>query len=398
MKRFIILLIVLACTSAVSCWFYLRQQTAPSAFPVVKAIWVTRFDYDSPDDVRSIVSNLDEAGFTDVFFQIRGNGTVFYRSRIEPWAYELSGGKVSALGTDPGWDPLQVAVDSAAPTTLRIHAYMNVLPGWKGMKDPPASARQLWLEHPGWFMVDSLGSKMLPTTGWYSFLNPSLPEVRSHLRGIVAELCGYDVAGIHLDYIRYPHDYRIVARQRYPDAANDEILRRSDFSYDAASQAMLFDAYGWDVSKKQIAAFRCDSVTRVVRDISYEMQVQKPDACLLSASVMGNPLEGKRSGYQDSGLWAREGVVDWVVQMNYGTRSFDRYIELMKKAAGRRSFRSSVVMGIYCKNDVKDLLAQLETVLDSGCRGFSLFSYTFLFDEDHQVTKKGRILLEKIRP
>lgn len=374
------------------------QQSAVPTGPAVKAIWVTRFDYRSKVDVQRIITNLAQAGFTDVFFQIRGNGTAFYRSRVEPRAYELSGDKFSALGTDPGWDPLAVALETAKPHALRVHAYMNVLPGWKGLKDPPAAAGQLWTEHPDWFMVDSMGSKMLPTSGWYSFLNPAVPAVRAHLRSIVAELCEYDVAGIHLDYIRYPHDYRIVAPQRYPDASPEEILRRSDFSYDEVSQGQLFDAYGWEVSKKQIMEFRCETVTRVVRDISYVMQMNKPDACVLSTSVMGNPVEGKKTAHQDSGLWARRGLVDWVVQMNYGTRSFDRYVDLMKKAAGRKGFRTSVVMGIYCKNDTEDILSQLETVRESGCRGFALFSYTYLFDEDHQLTKKGRILLEKIRP
>ncbi|VGO23366.1 glycoside hydrolase family 10 protein [Pontiella sulfatireligans] len=370
----------------------------PSQRSQIRALWVTRFDYDSAEDVRQIIKNTADAGFTDVFFQIRGNGTVFFRSRIEPWAYELSEGGLPKLGTDPGWDPLQQSIEAARPVGLRVHAYMNVLPGWKGVEDPPPAVGQLWTEHPDWFMVDSLGQKMLPTSGWYSFLNPVLPEVRAHLRGIVSELCRYDLAGIHLDYIRYPHDYRLVAKQRHPNATDEEIQRHSEFSYDPASQAALFDQYGWDVSKEQIRQFRCDSVTRIVRDISYVMQKEKPSDCLLSASVMGNPVEGKHTAYQDSGDWARRGLVDWVVQMNYGTRSFDRYLLAMKKAAGRRKFASSVVVGIYCKNDVEDLLAQIETVKNSGCAGFAVFSYSFLFDEQHVLTEKGGTLLPKIMP
>jgi len=365
--------------------------------PPVRALWVTRFDYATPEDVCSIIDNVAAAGFTDVFFQIRGNATVFYKSRLEPWAYELSGGQVEMLGSDPGWDPLQLALDTAHPHGLRVHAYMNVLPGWKGLEDPPPAAGQLWTAHPDWFMVDSLGQKMLPTSGWYSFINPVLPEVRAHLRGIVAELCQYEVDGIHLDYIRYPYDYRLVARQRYPNASDEEIMRHADFSYDPTSQAVLFDQYGWEVSKRKITKFRCDSVTRVVRDISYVMQLQKPGRCLLTASVMGNPAEGKAHAYQDSGAWAREGLVDWVVQMNYGTASFDRYLRAMKKAAGRRKFRSSVVVGINCNNDAGDILAQLDKVRESGSRGFALFSYSFLFGEDHRKTEKGRSLLSKIR-
>ncbi len=377
-------------------WMGINALQPPQ--PPVRALWVTRFDYTTPEDVRSIVDNVARAGFTDVFFQIRGNGTTFYKSRLEPWAYELSGDEVALLGSDPGWDPLQLALDTARPHGLRVHAYINVLPGWKGLEEPPESAGQLWTAHPDWFMVDSLGQKMLPTSGWYAFINPVLPEVRAHLRGIVAELCEYDVAGIHLDYIRYPHDYRLVAAQRYPNATDEEILRHADFSYDPASQSALFEKYGWNVSKRKITQFRCDSVTRLVRDISYTMQVERPDNCLLTASVMGNPVEGKTHAYQDSGAWARRGLVDWVVQMNYGTTSFDRYLKAIRKAAGRRKFRSSVVVGINCKNDVDEISAQIDKASASGSRGFALFSYSFLFGKEHRETEKGRILLAKIRP
>ncbi len=398
MKRFRLLLGALLTVTALVAVLYVSVRPDPVQLPKVRALWVTRFDYTSANDVQRIIENVAHAGFTDVFFQIRGNGTAFYHSRLEPWAHELSGNRISSLGTDPGWDPLQTAIDSAKQHGLRIHAYMNVLPGWKGDDEPAPTVKQLWTEHPDWFMVDSLGRKMLPTSGWYSFINPVIPEVRRHIRGIVGELCGYDVHGIHLDYIRYPHDYHLVAGQHYPKADEKELMRHADFSYDTYSQGALYDKYGWDVSKKQVAEFRCDSVTRVVRDVSYVMQTHKPDGCVLSASVMGDPVDGKKYAYQDSGLWARQGLIDWVVQMNYGTKSFERHLSAMKKAAGRKKFATSVVVGIYCKNDASDLLAQLKSIEESGCRGWAVFSYSFLFDEEHQPTEKGLMLLSKIRP
>ncbi len=398
MKRFRILLGVLigvtALVALVPVWMRSRLPTLPR----IRALWVTRFDYETPGDVQRIIQNVSNAGFTDVFFQIRGNGTVFYQSQTEPWAYELSGRDVSSLGKNPGWDPLDTAIDAARSSGLRVHAYMNVLPGWKGLDEPSREVGQLWTAHPDWFMVDSLGEKMKPTAGWYAFVNPVVPQVRSHLRDLVAELCRYDVAGIHLDYIRYPYDYHLVARQCYPDASAAELLRHSDFSYDPVSQAALFDEYGWNVSRKQISTFRCKSITRIVRDIAYVLQINKPGSCLLSTSVVGNPVEGKNSAYQDSGAWVRQGLVDWVVQMNYASRSFSRNLEAMKKAAGRRGFRTSVVVGIYCKNSMDDLREQLEMVEASGCRGYSIFSYSLLFDKNHVPTEKGRMLLKEIRP
>ncbi len=398
MKRFCWLMIMLVAVTAIVGYLWLSEGFHRSRQPPVRALWVTRFDYKVPEDVTHIISNVVAAGFTDVFFQIRGNGTVFFDSAVEPWAYELSGEDVADVGVDPGWDPLQWAIEQARGTGLRVHAYMNVLPGWKGLQDPPVSAGQMWTEHPDWFMVDSLGQKMLPTSGWYAFVNPVLPGVRSHVRDIVRELCRYDVAGIHLDYIRYPHDYHIVAGQRYPDAAEAELLRHSDFSYDPVSLGELSALYGAEITKEDITRFRCESVTRVVREISGVMQQERPGSCLLSASVMGNPVDGKYRAYQDSGTWIRKGLVDWAVQMNYGTRSFNRYLKEIRRAGGRRGFRNSVVVGIYCKNDIDELLSQIDSVNAAGCRGIALFSYTFLFDEQHQPTKKGRILLSKIRP
>lgn len=397
MKRFWVLLGTLVLLTTMVVWLWRTQYVGRPTQPQVRAIWVTRFEYKTPNDVRKIISNVAASGFTDVFFQIRGNGTAYYHSQLEPWAFELTGDDVNLLGTDPGWDPLQLAIDTAKGSGLRVHAYMNVLPGWKGMEDPPLAAGQLWTAHPDWFMVDSLGKKMLPTSGWYAFVNPLMPDVRAHLRGIVSELCRYDVAGIHLDYIRYPHDYHIVAPQRYPDATHEELMRHSEFSYDPYSLSMMAEQFGNDISKEQILRFRCDSVTEVVREISGVMQKQRTN-CLLSASVMGNPVQGKHYGYQDSGAWIRQGLVDWAVQMNYGTKSFARYLKEIKRAGGRKGFHHSVVVGINCKNDIDDLLEQIDLVEHSGCRGFAFFSYSYLFDENHMPTEKGRILISRIRP
>ncbi|HEY5653627.1 MAG TPA: family 10 glycosylhydrolase [Pontiella sp.] len=364
---------------------------------LVRALWVTRFDYSSPEDVRRIIENVAKAGFTDLFFQVRGNGTTFYKSEVEPWAHELLDNNISMLGQDPGWDPLQLAIDIARPHELRVHAYINALTGWKGCQDPPARASQLWTAHPDWFMVDSLGDKMLPTSGWYAFINPVLPQVRQHLRSIAKELCQYDIAGIHLDYIRYPYDYYLVARQRYPEASEQELRRRSDFSYDAVTQSVLLEKFGRDVSRSEILSFRRDSVTKVVRDFSYVMQMERPGSCLLSASVLGNPIEGYRYAHQDSGAWVREGIVDWAVQMNYGVRTFDRNLAAMKKSTGKKGFSNQVVVGLNCENSLEDIVLQMETVKKYNGRGIAFFSYRFFFDEEHRETKKGRKILSKLR-
>ena len=56
----------------------------------VRAVWVARFHYRYPDDVRAIISNCARLGCNTVLWQVRGNGTVAYRSRIEPWSGEFN--------------------------------------------------------------------------------------------------------------------------------------------------------------------------------------------------------------------------------------------------------------------------------------------------------------------
>ena len=109
-----------------------------------KALWVTRWDYNSAEDVRTIFANAAEGGFDTVLFQVRGNATVFYPSNLEPWAEEFD-------HRHPGFDPLAIACEEAGRHHLSIHAWVNAIPGWRGDKIPE-SQEQLYNSHPGWLL------------------------------------------------------------------------------------------------------------------------------------------------------------------------------------------------------------------------------------------------------
>ena len=359
----------------------------PPRQPEVRAIWVTRFDYKTPLDVSSIVVNCAKAGFTDIFFQVRGNGTAFYPSQVEPWAFELHGKDVANTGKDPGWDPLQMAAGWAKRYNIRLHAYINVLPGWRGKLNPPRAAGQLWTAHPDWFMVDSTGARMRPTSAWYSFLNPAHPAVRSHLSQIATELARYDIAGLHLDYIRFPYDYKDVAREIYPNASSAEIKAHSTFSFDPVSHR----AMGSSTSRKQWDAFRRNAVSQVVSDLRGAFKTDRESRAVLSASVLADFADGYTKAFQDSSQWAKSGSVDWLVPMNYNTSLYDERLINMKRVLGRRNTANQLVMGINCAGDAREIRREIAAAREAGCRGFALFAYSHLF-ENHQPTEKSRIL------
>ncbi|HSD88468.1 MAG TPA: family 10 glycosylhydrolase, partial [Kofleriaceae bacterium] len=84
----------------------------------LRGVWITRFAYTSQASLEAIIDRAADAHFNAVFVQIRGEADAYYRSAYEPWSQRLSG----VLGRDPGWDPLQVAIDRAHARGMELHA------------------------------------------------------------------------------------------------------------------------------------------------------------------------------------------------------------------------------------------------------------------------------------
>ena len=54
--------------------------------PEARALWVTRFDYDSEAKIARIMETAARAHFNIIYFQARAAGDAYYRSSIEPCA------------------------------------------------------------------------------------------------------------------------------------------------------------------------------------------------------------------------------------------------------------------------------------------------------------------------
>src|SRR5262245_20494842 len=103
-----------------------RATAIPSAATLprpIRAVWVARFHYHDAADIAEIMRNCRAIGANTVLFQVRGEATVAYPSKIEPWSREYD-------FADPGFDPLAIAIAEARKNDLRIEAWCNVMPGW----------------------------------------------------------------------------------------------------------------------------------------------------------------------------------------------------------------------------------------------------------------------------
>ncbi|MFH0979939.1 MAG: family 10 glycosylhydrolase [Planctomycetota bacterium] len=264
----------------------------------VHAIWVTRFDYKTADDVVRIIDQCADAGFNSVLFQVRGNATALYASPHEPWAEELG-------GAYPGFDPLALACRRAHQRHVRLHAWVNVLPAWRG-KQPPEHPEQLYHQHPEWFWYDQHGQRQ-PLTSFYVSLNPCLPEVRAYLVEVFRDLVSrYDVDGLHMDYIRFPNEPPATPPGSGLDYPRDP--RTLELFAKETGLKPDEDPPAWD-------RWRTEQVTRLVADIHDMIRRTKP-AAVLSAAV-GAVRANALTHFQDAQRWTANGIIDVVYLMNY---------------------------------------------------------------------------------
>jgi uncharacterized lipoprotein YddW (UPF0748 family) len=372
----------------------------------VRAIWVTRWDYKSQADVRRIISNCGAMRFNVILFQVRGNGTAFYPSDIEPWAWELTSQGPETTGKSPGWDPLKVAIHEAHQRGLDLHAYVNVFPAWRSQKFAPRESGQLWWEHPDWFMCDAAGKRMIPRDAdrdknvkgdWYSLLSPGVPEVQDYLTDLFGELAeNYDLDGLHYDYIRYPHEIREVA-----PGYEERGKKLGNWSYDPVSLARFSKETGIaapDLDPDAWVKWRAAQITDVAQKISERVRRLKPDI-IISASVMADPVDAYKTKMQDYVTWMEKGYLDVAITMNY-TGDNKTFNSRCKALVERRPERGLIVPGINFGNNAETIRAQVGITNELKTDGFSGFAYSYLFDRDdgHKPKPLAERLAQDLMP
>ncbi len=324
-----------------------------------KGIWVTRWDFKTKEDVKEIIANISAMGFDHVLFQVRGEADALYASKIEPWC-EL-------LGKDgPGFDPLEAACTECARRGIKLHAWVNVVPGWRGDK-PPASKKHVFHRHPEWFMKTRDGKWLRLRKNYYSALNICLPEVRKYICSVIRDIAErYDVSGIHLDYIRFM-----------------ERRKGEDFPYDKKTLRLFKKETGlapgedpgmWDL-------WRRDCVTRLVAGIRDTLGSLKRNLTL-SAAVFKDFVKARERVFQDAVTWAERGLVDRVYLMNYERKDNSRFERYVRESLVLKKYGVKVYQGLGAWLHAKNpgfVAKEIGISRKYGCDGISIFAYAALF-------------------
>jgi len=267
----------------------------------VRAVWLTTiYGLDWPskpattpagikaqqEEVIYILDRLHEANFNMVFVQARMRGDVIYPSKIEPSTKTFSG----KYGVSPKYDPLQFVIDECHKRGMECHAWFVTFP----------VGTEKTVKEQGKSSVVKRYPKLVKRHKGEWYLDPGVPETTDYILTLVKELVGgYDLDGIHFDYIRYPDQ-----AQSFPDKTE-------------------YAKYG---KKLKLDDWRRQNINRLVTRIYDEVKLLKPWV-QVSSSPLGkyNRIEripnagwtAYETVFQDPKLWMQEGKHDMVVPMMY---------------------------------------------------------------------------------
>jgi uncharacterized lipoprotein YddW (UPF0748 family) len=302
----------------------------------LKGAWLTRFYWDNPVKVDSLLQMAANAGLTDVFVQIRGRGEAFYRSSYEPIAAPFA--KNDQLLND--------LLVKARLMGIRIHAWVNVFLVGSDLHQP-FPEKHILSKHPEWVLKDAnLLSLLKYKHQDYSrlqlegiYINPMSEEVQAYTLKIIKDIFSkYPFDGLHLDYFRLPSP-------RF-------------YTGSLSSGAML---------KKSLTVF--------LRNIKAEVRKQR-GSVILSVAVKANLTDAGMMFGQYWDHWLDQRAVDYAVPMNY---SSDNNTFISNIQTFPEKHYDKIIVGLSLFNSERENQAfQLRLLKENGIKKYAFYSLNYL--------------------
>jgi len=301
------------------------------------------------------MQRLREANFNAVMPRFCSAGVAYFPSRYLP---------EGSFAKNNG-DQLAAAAAAAARYGIPLHARMLAL----FLYEAPPGVRDSYVKA-GRLMISSDGE----TTDW---LCPSHPENRKLVVGACLEMAShYPVAGIQLDYMRYPWKTYCFCPTCKAKFEHDLGVKVSQWPLDC-----LEGKY-----RGRFADWRREQITSLVREISLRLRDLRP-GLQFSADVFINWETHRESFGQDWKAWVDAGLLDFVCPMDY-TPDDDQFATWVTRQRGWVNGRVPLCIGIGprvedCNLSPEHVLRQIELSRQLGGDGFVLFDYDEILAANH---------------
>ena len=281
-------------------------------------------------ELRSLLDKAQLLNLNAVILQVRPAADAFYQSEFEPWSEYLTG----EMGKDPGYDPLEFAVEEAHRRGMELHAWINPFRALHSASDSVITEDHISRRHPE--MVVEYGSQL--------WMDPGLEKAREYNIDVALDIVErYDIDGIHLDDYFYP----------YPEV--DENENTIEFPDNASWKQAQNKREDDGMSRED---WRRENINIFVRDL-YEAVRQADDKVRLGISPFGiwrpgypEQIKGRDAYneiYADSRKWLNEGWLDYFTPQLYWAldQSEQGYSTLLEWWIGENSHGRHIWPGNY---------------------------------------------------
>jgi len=260
---------------------------------------------------------------------------------------------------------------------------------------PTMMRAELLETHPDWYAVNREGvstAEKPPYVDYYRFLSPCVPGVRAYLADYYDRMAQIEgLAGLHLDYIRFPDVILPITLQPKYGLVQDREYPPFDYGYHPECRAQFKAQTGIDPLELEDPSaneawrqFRYDQITAVVRQIAERVHARgKP----LTAAVFPTPEIARMLVRQDWPRWPLDAVMPMIYH-NFYDRPVAWIETATREGVEALGGRIPLYSGLFVPALTPEELAQaIDYALAGGASGISLFNVESLTDAHWQVLK-----------
>ena len=198
-------------------------------------------------ELIDILDKMKAGNMNAICMQVRSLCDAMYVSSYEPWSVALTGTR----GKDPGYDPLQFAIDEAHKRGMELHVWVNPFRASTGSL---SSSDVLWSNAGDWLIKYNNSS----FSGY--LIDPGYPESRAYVVKVMMEIVNkYDVDGLVMDDYFYAYG-----------GTTTEDIKAQQLHYNEAEVEDI------NQNGKTIDDWRRSNVDKVIKAMYDSIQAVKP--------------------------------------------------------------------------------------------------------------------------
>ena len=390
----------------------LRQQilvsSAESKAVSARAVWHRPIE-NTYEEIEANIRMYQEIGINLIFVETLYNGYSAFKSDVEEFPYHKN---LALTYTKGGTDPvvyndyLSAFVALCKEYGIEVHAWVENF--YVGI-DPLAKVVTM---HPDWIMYNDDGTYLQRNEGGlYIFIDPANKAVQNTLISYYNDLFDKnpDVAGLNLDYIRYPVSSReedtgftiesmkgfyegVMGKSFTANQSSSREKMYNKFTQLFDKQYLLGGQEEADANYQKWVDYRMGLITGYVKRIKTEIKDER--GVILSTSVFASLQESTNAKKQDWQTWYLNGWIDLATPMAYYTNSTDvlKRVNDMILMGGNNCLYYTGIASSYSGLPAWQNKEHIEASYQAGASGYVIFCSTQIIGhEDVQNALKSGV-------